>query len=493
MEISEGGGATENKYDRQLRLWQMHGQLALLNARVLVLSSGPVATEFLKNMILPGTGRQGTDLDGNKINGIIRIVDDAVVTKRDLGNNFFVRAKGIGRPRCEVVKETLQELNPDDTMVTSDVQNVDRLISTNTAYFDDFTLVIGAQLSRKSALALDELCRAKGIPLILGKINGLIGYVRNCVNCHEVIESKPSDFVHRLHGRDPWPELIELSKQVSVDVASQKSVGDKLMMHKEVPWLLLLVNKIQEERAKSGLDVNEICTNYSKRSEFLRNLCKDSESFIDPINEKKYQEGLKAGKSEDDLNQAMAPSPAMNYSEARLQGGTCLKPFRLPNSPEFEALMNDDRIKSKTPPKLGNDFSGNFWKMARALNRFLEKHKRFPVRKEVPDMEAGNKYYVMLKECFLRKAKADFQLFREELKVEYVVSSLERHHSNDITRTTSLERHHSNNISRITSVEHKHKHTHNTQPDTERACPKTMPSRDSVTMHRSLRCSGQVH
>ena len=231
MEISEGGGATENKYDRQLRLWQMHGQLALLNARVLVLSSGPVATEFLKNMILPGTGKQGVDLDGKKINGIIRIVDDAVVTKRDLGNNFFVRAKGIGRPRCEVVKETLQELNPDDTMVTSDVQNVDRLISSNPTYFDDFTLVIGAQLSRKSALALDELCRAKGIPLILGKINGLIGYVRNCVNCHEVIESKPGDFVHRLHGRDPWPELIELSKQVSVDVASQKSVGDKLKMH----------------------------------------------------------------------------------------------------------------------------------------------------------------------------------------------------------------------------------------------------------------------
>ena len=67
MEISEGGGATENKYDRQLRLWQMHGQLALLNARVLVLSSGPVATEFLKNMILPGTGKQGVDLDGKKM------------------------------------------------------------------------------------------------------------------------------------------------------------------------------------------------------------------------------------------------------------------------------------------------------------------------------------------------------------------------------------------------------------------------------------------
>ena len=118
-----------------------------------VLSSGPV-TEFLKNMILPGTGKQGVDLDGKKINGIIRIVDDAVVTKRDLGNNFFVAYEGIGRllARSEGDSSGTQS---DDTMVTSDVQNVDRLISSNPTYFDDFTLVIGAQLSEKICLSVD--------------------------------------------------------------------------------------------------------------------------------------------------------------------------------------------------------------------------------------------------------------------------------------------------------------------------------------------------
>lgn len=489
MEISTGGGATENKYDRQLRLWQMHGQLALLNARVLVLNSGPVATEFLKNIILPGTGRQGVDLEGNKINGIIRIVDDAVVTKRDLGNNFFVRAEAIGRRRCDVVMETLQELNPDDTNVTSDVQNVDNLISSNPKYFDDFTLVVGTQLSRTSALALDEICRARGIPLILGKINGLIGYIRNCVNCHEVIESNPGDYVHRLHGRDPWPELIELSKKVSVDVSTQKSLGDKLKMHKEVPWLLLLVNKIQEEKIKSNLDINEICTNYSKRSQLLRNLCKDSESFIDPINAQRFQEGIKAGKTEEEMNNAMIPSPALNYSQARAQGATCLKPFRLPGSPEFEAIMNDDRIKSKSPPKLGNDFSGNFWKMARALNRFLEKHKRFPVRKEIPDMEAGNKYYVMLKLCFRRKAEADCKLFREELKLEYVsLVLLELRKRRIFMFSCSFSFTH-----RTLTNTNVYEHTHSQQLDTVIACPKMMSSRDSVTTHRSLKYLGQDH
>jgi len=435
-EESEGGGATENKYDRQLRLWQMHGQLALLNARVLVLGSGPVATEFLKNMILPGTGKNGIDLEGNKIDGTICIVDDVVVTKRDLGNNFFVRAGDLGRQRAEAVKRTLHELNPDDTNVNCKIDNVDTLISSNPKFFEGFTLVVGTQLSRKSAIAVDEICRSRGIPLILGKINGLIGYIRNSVKCHEVIESKPGDYVHRLHGRDPWPELIELAKKVCVDASSQKSLGDKLKMHKEVPWILLLVNKIQEKKSNSSdFDVNMICTDYSKRSQLLTELCKDSESFIEPINEQKFQAGLKAGKSEEEMNTAMEACPSLNYSQARAQGSACLRPFALPSSPEFESVMSDDRVKSSSPPKLENDFSGNFWKMARALNRFIQKHKRFPVRKEVPDMEAGNKYYVMLKDCFRRKSEADCKLFREELKLEYVFFCLYLSYSSTRTHT----------------------------------------------------------
>lgn len=301
METSEGGGATENKYDRQLRLWETHGQLALLNARILVLGSGPTATEFLKNMILPGTGRQGVDNEGNKINGIISIVDDVKVTKRDLGNNFFVRASSLGRYRADVVRKNLQELNPDDTKVVSDLKNIDELITSHPNYFDDFSIVIGTQLSRKSSLCLDKICRAKGIPLILGKINGFIGYVRNSVLIHEVVESKPSTgTVHRLHARDPWPELIQLANKVSVDVATQDTIGNRLKMHQEVPWILLIVNKIQKMKAELGekFDVDELCSQFSKKREFLRNLCKDSENFIEPLNKEKFEAGIKVRRSD---------------------------------------------------------------------------------------------------------------------------------------------------------------------------------------------------
>ena len=43
--------ATDNKYDRQLRLWGKDGQLRLAQASVCVLGAGPAATETLKNLV----------------------------------------------------------------------------------------------------------------------------------------------------------------------------------------------------------------------------------------------------------------------------------------------------------------------------------------------------------------------------------------------------------------------------------------------------------
>lgn len=75
--------ATQDKYDRQLRLWGAHGQQLLSNSSVLLLGSGPSGTETLKNLVLPGIKK-------------FTIVDGERVTDRDLGNNFFVLSDSIG-------------------------------------------------------------------------------------------------------------------------------------------------------------------------------------------------------------------------------------------------------------------------------------------------------------------------------------------------------------------------------------------------------------
>ncbi len=43
----------------------------------------------------------------------IIVVDDTLVTNRDLSNNFFVTPESIASPRAKITLELLLELNPD--------------------------------------------------------------------------------------------------------------------------------------------------------------------------------------------------------------------------------------------------------------------------------------------------------------------------------------------------------------------------------------------
>lgn len=107
----QGPTAKEKKYDRQLRLWAANGQQALEAAKVLLLNSGPGVTgvETLKNLILPGVGNY-------------TIVDEAEVSEKDLGINFFLDEGSLGKSRAKETCRFLQELNPE--VQGNAVQNV---------------------------------------------------------------------------------------------------------------------------------------------------------------------------------------------------------------------------------------------------------------------------------------------------------------------------------------------------------------------------------
>ena len=64
--------ASDDKYDRQLRLWGNHGQKLLSQSRILLLGASGSGSETLKNLILPQIGH-------------FLIVDAHPVTDRDLG------------------------------------------------------------------------------------------------------------------------------------------------------------------------------------------------------------------------------------------------------------------------------------------------------------------------------------------------------------------------------------------------------------------------
>lgn len=76
------------------------------------MNAGPAGTETMKNLILPGVCRC---LSHRAVSlllhlsyfvaaiGSFTIVDGGQVTPADLGNNFFVEAQHVGKPRAEVL------------------------------------------------------------------------------------------------------------------------------------------------------------------------------------------------------------------------------------------------------------------------------------------------------------------------------------------------------------------------------------------------------
>ena len=262
--------ATDNKYDRQLRLWGAAGQKALAEAHVLLLGAGPAGTETLKNLVLPGVGR-------------FTVVDDATVSEADAGNNFFVRGEDVGRPRAAATAELLEELNP-DARGAHRVAAPAELLATEPGFVDAFTLVVlgparvlrdarsprggsrrrrgarrgysegdrvrrstadeqeeelpdrrrsvdgafgpaprpvaaqvAAQLDPETLQTLGELCWAANVPLIAVRAYGMLGAVRLQVRCLEIVESKPDNVVWDLRLREPFPELERAADALDLD------------------------------------------------------------------------------------------------------------------------------------------------------------------------------------------------------------------------------------------------------------------------------------
>lgn len=92
--------ATDDKYDRQLRLWGAEGQHKLNTSLILNLGLTAAGTETLKNLVLPGVG-------------FIRIVSDQKVEARDFHRNFFVEPGSEGKNIAEEVLNNLIEMNSD--------------------------------------------------------------------------------------------------------------------------------------------------------------------------------------------------------------------------------------------------------------------------------------------------------------------------------------------------------------------------------------------
>lgn len=339
--------ATDNKYDRQLRLWGKHGQMRLSQSNIAVLGAGATATETLKNLVLPGLG-------------CFTVVDSAMVGAQDLGNNFFVTADAVGRPRAEVVTELLLEMNPDDCQGKFRVADPADLVCTEPAFFLEFSLIIATQMSQAPLLRLAKICWDANIPLVVVRSYGFLGYLRLCLPRHAILETKPDTEFYDLRMSAPFPELERFCSMVDLDALTNEA-------HSHTPYVVLLIKAISLWRASHD---GALPKGFKEKGEFKKEL-------------------MAMGRTHPD-------GAELNFVEANENA------FR---AYAAQAIDEDVRAVFDTLPEPPiTDFDI----VATALREFMQSNDGYPpLTGVIPDMHSDNRSYVALQQIYETKAAAD--------------------------------------------------------------------------------------
>lgn len=199
----------QDRYDRQLRLWGTHGQRKLSQASICCFGSSALACEILKNLVLPGIGS-------------FLIIDNARVTNRDLGQNFFLPPNTVlGDLRAKPVSELLLRLNP--TVSGSYEQDARNL---ETLAFDVCIVANYSDSEQVNRIACKYVIHANSV--------GFLGRLNVCYNFHHLIlEAKSEEGrIDDYRLTNPWPEL---------DQFADYSLADD-MFH--VPYFLILLRAV---------------------------------------------------------------------------------------------------------------------------------------------------------------------------------------------------------------------------------------------------------
>uniref|UniRef100_A0A7S1FT97 THIF-type NAD/FAD binding fold domain-containing protein n=1 Tax=Corethron hystrix TaxID=216773 RepID=A0A7S1FT97_9STRA len=224
--------ATDNKYDRQIRLWGPVGQRRLGTSSVLLVGTSASGTETAKNLVLPGVGA-------------LEILDDAPLPAAQSANFFLPASNSSSICAASAACSSLAELNSDVACSFRRVDDLARLGDEEwAAALAGKSLAVGADLPLATLRALSRSCAAEGVPLVAVRAYGLIGYVRiQTAGAHDVVETRREGFHPDLRVRDPFPELRAMAGAVDWD-----DRGMDAAEHAHVPFVLILVEALRRWR-----------------------------------------------------------------------------------------------------------------------------------------------------------------------------------------------------------------------------------------------------
>ncbi|KAG1666503.1 NEDD8-activating enzyme E1 regulatory subunit [Nymphon striatum] len=359
------------KYDRQLRLWGDHGQSNLESANICLLNASVTGTEILKSIVLPGIGG-------------FTIVDGQLVTKNDIGTNFFLTAEDIGKSRAKSAMNLLLELNSD---VHGDFvdESPEHVFENNPTFFDKFSVVIATNLNESTLLKLSDLLWRQNIPLLICKTYGMIGYMRIQVREHTVIESHPDNTHEDLRLDRPFSKLLNYVNSINLESMDKTT-------HKHTPYLVIILKNLLVWQSKNN---GKLPKTY-KEKEMFRKMIKEGNIV--------HENGVMEEEE--------------NFEEAIKAVNTALIPSKIPSN--VEEIFNDSCCQNISHE------SSNFWILAKALKDFVdnEGHGLLPLRGSLPDMFSDSKRYINLQNLYHEEAALHIELVTKH--VDDILSDIGR-------------------------------------------------------------------
>eukprot|EP00536_Pseudo-nitzschia_multiseries_P014403 jgi/Psemu1/214567/e_gw1.697.15.1 len=405
--------ATNDKYDRQLRLWGAQGQRALGDTRVVSVGTSAAGTETLKNLVLPGVGAF-TVMDFVDDEKADADADAEAPDPEHSGNgNGSTNANAVFEEESMRTTEetiTTPDANPDANAMDSGEVDTDAATATATEANQQLTpkkrlLVVAADVVPPILEALADACWKSGHPLLVVTSYGLIGSVRLQLPKNGVVllQPKPTNSPPDLRLVTSFPAFREFVDSVVGGSGSGSGSGDasgeKLdrmdnQQHGHVPYPVFLAkamdtyhNSKSESQQQStigngngngnGNGKRILPKTFTEKQDFVNNYVKPMARDLDT-----------------QLNFQEAVSNAyLAYTERDLDW----------MNPELHPLTTNLSPNSK----LGQ--------LKRALETFLREHpdQRPPLNGSVPDMTASTDLYVRLQQLYRTQAEEDLRRMTE--------------------------------------------------------------------------------
>lgn len=222
----------------------MATQLRLRSAKLLIINLGGLGTEILKNLVLGG------------INSI-EILDGSTIKEEDFASQFFLPNDDslVGTLKLPAVIDNVKDLNNrvDLTINTSSLNDIFQ----DPSYFSKFDLIIATELTKSEILNLNKHTRKLNVPLYVGGLHGMFGYILTDLIQHHSVSEKDAGNIPRMVdtklSRNKVITKVERNEETKKESVTILDTFAPLSTIFESKELLGQLNKRQMKRLSASL------------------------------------------------------------------------------------------------------------------------------------------------------------------------------------------------------------------------------------------------